>query len=837
MAKLDLKKSIRGITFFTRKLTVFGSKVNSGDQNVFDRRGAVTIHDKEYTKRNGEIVKMRSVKDVGGASMVITRPGGSQPIAPFRMLDVNHGWVYACVKAIAEEVANADFRVYKMGRNGEYEEQEDHPLIDFLEAINDFQTGPEFKQMMAAHLELTGNAYILLEGVKDETSQPTAMYLLDPSKVKIILDKTNYPYRVMKYQFEDGVRKWEYQPYQIIQLKYPNAQNPYSGMGSVEGIAEWIDNDNNATEFMRQFFLNGAQIGLTFETEMTSEEQLQNLRDSFIEQHTGVANSWKNLFLPKGVKKPSNDVKFGEIGMNAISDTSRDKILAGFRVSRTILGTADDDTNRATAETADYVFARRTIRPKLLLICSFLNEFLVPRFGDDIFLTFMDPIPDDKKMRSEELKNVTGGLSVMTINEARAEYLDLPSIEGGDDLIIPNNFAPIDSIDMDAELDNGKTPTATSTDETNPDDEGEESSKAFKVKKVYKAKSRIVYKPKSLVKGKTRFARNIEIRKDIKEKLTDKITEIFMTVKKKEFKDLTDQEYTDVVLKEKLERIGKYGQQMKEALIKINDEQKHEVLKNLEDEVKAFSARKNKSFNDLFDYGKWVGIVIDAVTPIANDQFTKESNQALSLIDEPGLDVTNTPSAQKAINHAMKLMSESYNQDTVDILKSKLTEGLEQGLGVQAMGELVQEIYAWKNQVAAERVALTESNRIANTAGKIAWKESGVVTELRWITSGNDVCTYCQAMDDKTIDINDNFFEKGDTVEGTDGATMDLDYSDVGGPPLHPNCHCGMRPVVDRSDKSKAIELEKAQALEVLKDEKKVDEILDGVINEIQKDE
>ena len=64
-------------------------------------------------------------------------------------------------------------------------------------------------------------------------------------------------------------------------------------------------------------------------------------------------------------------------------------ILAGFRVGKTILGTAESDTNRATAETADYVFAKRTIKPLMQMIVSYLNEFLVPRYGDDVYLGFL----------------------------------------------------------------------------------------------------------------------------------------------------------------------------------------------------------------------------------------------------------------------------------------------------------------------------------------------------------------------------------------------------------------------------------------------------------------
>jgi len=52
------------------------------------------------------------------------------------------------------------------------------------------------------------------------------------------------------------------------------------------------------------------------------------------------------------------------------------------------------------------------------------------------------------------------------------------------------------------------------------------------------------------------------------------------------------------------------------------------------------------------------------------------------------------------------------------------------------------------------------------------------------------------------IDIEDNFFDKGDTVDGTEmdvegnpqKVSMSLDYSDIGAPPLHVSCRCYIRP-------------------------------------------
>ena len=79
-----------------------------------------------------------------------------------------------------------------------------------------------------------------------------------------------------------------------------------------------------------------------------------------------------------------------------------------FGVSKTILGTAESDTNRATAETADYVFSKRVVKPHMQRICDFLNEKLVPRYGDDLYISFIDPVPEDRGARTTEMQAAVG---------------------------------------------------------------------------------------------------------------------------------------------------------------------------------------------------------------------------------------------------------------------------------------------------------------------------------------------------------------------------------------------------------------------------------------------
>lgn len=790
MAKLDLKKSSKGLTFFTRFLTVFGSKTHIGDQNYFDRRGAITITDKQITKKNGEIIKIRAIADSGGSgtSMAMYRPGSDNEIDEGKLMKANHGWAYAAIKAISEEIGNIEFKVCRIKKDGKIVEVEEHPLLDFIDSFNEFQTGSEFKQVLAMHLELVGNAYIFLPDVKSENDTPTSMFLLDPSKVKIFFDKSTFPWKIAYFEYQLEIKNYKFQPYQIVQIKYPDPSNPYKGKGTVEGIAEWIDNDNYSAEFLRMFFKNGAQVGVTFETDMTSEEQLQELRDSFNEQHSGTGNAWKGLFLPKGVKKPTSDTKFSDVGLPELADHSRDKILAGFRVSKTILGTAESDTNRSTAETADYVFGRRTIRPKMILIVSYLNEFLTPRFKDDsIFLSFLDPTPEDLEAKSLEMKNSVSGLPTMTINEVRDQYLNMPPIEGGDNLVMPNNYARV----SDIEKGNAQPLNPASPEDPEKDDKYQYPTRPINAKLLG-------YIPK-IRKGKIQSMKNAQIRKDLSDSISEKILKIISSNTKKLFADMTNKEFYDVVYKSRSDLEKEYVKKIKEKMIEINKDQKKEVMDKLRREMKSVKALDPKN---MFDVTKWVNITVDSITPLAKELFGKEAVIAFEAVDwdKPGHDIANDPNSQEAIANAMSLMSRSYNEDTVMMLEEKLTEGIEAGYGVDKMGELITDIYAWKNKYAAERVALTESNRIANEASKIAWKKTGIVSGVQWVTSGNaDVCQFCREQEGKIVSIDDNFFNQGDTIDGEDGGTTIAKYSDIGGPPMHPNCHCAIRPIRDTS--------------------------------------
>ena len=155
-------------------------------------------------------------------------------------------------------------------------------------------------------------------------------------------------------------------------------------------------------------------------------------------------------------------------------------------------------------------------------------------------------------------------------------------------------------------------------------------------------------------------------------------------------------------------------------------------------------------------------------------------------------------STQAALDRGISKMATSYNETTLDQLKSVLGEKLTQpgGTNLTELTEAVDGVYSYADEKRAAMIAKTESFRAANWANKEAWRASGVVKTIRFYSAEDSkVCEFCAAMEEMgPIPINDNFVEAGDTIKGINGGLMTADYGDIEAPPIHPLCRCYIRP-------------------------------------------
>lgn len=359
-------------------------------------------------------------------------------------LKAYRGWVYSCTNAIADDVSTIELHLESF-QKGDWIEVEQNMVLDLLNNVNEVDTWTDLLVQTQSYLELEGNAFWYLPRGK-ATNKPAEIWGLNPIKVTVVKSETEvvggYVYQNPKGESIPIVKE------EIIHFKRFNPFNRYRGIGTVYASALAIDIDNYSGQFNRNFFFNAAVPSAVLKTqgEMT-DEQYQRLKAEWESRYTGTHNAHRLAILQNGLEYQPIQMTQKEMQFLEQRRFSRDEILAIFRVPKTILGIADD-VNRANAETSDYVFARRVIKPRMNFLVGRLNESLLPMFGLDDKLwrfTFDDPVQEneDQEIR-EHTASLTLGSAWMTPNEVRAEE-GLPPIENGDSLLIPLNAVPLGS--------------------------------------------------------------------------------------------------------------------------------------------------------------------------------------------------------------------------------------------------------------------------------------------------------------------------------------------------------------------------------------------------------
>lgn len=381
-----------------------------------------------------------------------------------KILKANTGWVYTNNDVIAREVAKIEYELYTVGlKDGEivYNEIETHPLLDLLDKPNEETTKADSIYTIQSHRKLTGDAFWLRIRTNNIT---TALRTLPPDKIELVLKAPTKddPVIIEAYNYKDVIdgKKIDimYRPEDIIHFKRPNPNNAFRGLGVVEALADTIDLDNLTTETTKNYFKNGAITNFVLTTEnKVTQEQIDRLRAELRSTHGGVNNAYKAMILGNGLKP--EDISYTNRDLQFIDQLTwyRDKIMVGFGNTKASIGLIDD-VNRASHESATSEWLRNTVKPDMQAIVDTLNEFLVPEFGDNLVLGFVDPVPDDRTDDVDEATKLYAGNIIM-----RGEARDLLGYEFDDD----------DNVFMQSAL-NSLTPDDGSLDNQGQEDEDNE---------------------------------------------------------------------------------------------------------------------------------------------------------------------------------------------------------------------------------------------------------------------------------------------------------------------------------------------------------------------------
>ena len=142
------------------------------------------------------------------------------------------------------------------------------------------------------------------------------------------------------------------------------------------------------------------------------------------------------------------------------------------------------------------------------------------------------------------------------------------------------------------------------------------------------------------------------------------------------------------------------------------------------------------------------------------------------------------------------------NRTTQGLVRQTVADGIAAGEAGGKIQRRIRDVFSTETdkdigRYRAVRIARTETIWAFNEGAVLAYKQTGVVNQVQWLTAEDErVCEWCDPMDGRIQTLGQNFFQLGDSFEGRDGGILRFQMEAVEHPPLHPQCRCSLAPIV-----------------------------------------
>lgn len=300
----------------------------------------------------------------------------------------------------------------------------------------------------AGYLESVGEGYWLLFNKTSDGKQLDHWRIkyLRPDKMAVVLDPTTQKLKGWNYNpnEEDKSKKRtepDYDPDNIVQFKYFNPRDRYSGLAS--GVPAWesIRTDRASRKVNRTRVENHFDSHLMIEFDKdapyTSEQRKELARQLRAKAKPKYAGETR--VLPPGAKvnrdlSEDKDMQYGKLQEQVIQEVS-----AATGVPAAILG-ASQEFNRANINGLLYVLYQLTIKPKTFKIAAKINYQVGPAIDperwdkEDMRFEFdfsgVEALKQDPVKAAQAVRLLTGR-AVQTANEARHK-MGMVSHDGDD---------------------------------------------------------------------------------------------------------------------------------------------------------------------------------------------------------------------------------------------------------------------------------------------------------------------------------------------------------------------------------------------------------------------
>lgn len=368
----------------------------------------------------------------GGVRWIIA--GGSVELSGTEIMRL--AYVFACIRNISEDVAKMGIRVIR--RDGRSRDVDyNHPLNNLFGAggqPNHVYTTFDLIQSWVINSIIYGSGYIRI--VRDAYFEPIELYVLDSDSVSKTVD--GYELRNRKTNGKNVVPF-----YDVLELKCITI-NGISGRGINSWAGTSFSNAQALQQFSLKWFENGGNISGMLSTDAAlSQDQFNRIADQ-LQSWSGGENTGAIPILEAGVKFATVSPTLDKAQLVEAKKAAGLEVCSWFRMPPHKVQIMEGSTF-SNIEHQGIEYVTDTIQSWVTKMEQEFNRKLVKE-SDKSYISIKfnlnTLLRGDSVSRAAYLTQLVSA-GIVAINEARS-IEDLNPVEGGDELRVPLQNAPID---------------------------------------------------------------------------------------------------------------------------------------------------------------------------------------------------------------------------------------------------------------------------------------------------------------------------------------------------------------------------------------------------------
>lgn len=272
---------------------------------------------------------------------------------------------------------------------------DDHPALAFIREGCKGLRGRRALAVTTMHVDLAAESHWAIG--RDASGKPASYAPMPPNWIITTPNRTETNY-IIQPRF--GIQ-FRVAPEDVLSFIDVDPANPYGRGASLTGAANVeLATDGYAANFLASFFSNYARPDLVVSG--TADNELDDVSRARLEavwneKLRGVKKRGKPLFSngPLEVQEIGSGLRDNQVA--DVRDQLKSVISEIYGIPPEILGRLDA-SNRATIESADYLFAAHVVEPRLSMMLDTLEPFLELEFnlsGAGLKLCYDTPAKDD----------------------------------------------------------------------------------------------------------------------------------------------------------------------------------------------------------------------------------------------------------------------------------------------------------------------------------------------------------------------------------------------------------------------------------------------------------